>query len=61
MTRADLATKLADLEERLTQQSAERDKTQALLVRMDVAVAQLQGAVSALRELLAGEPEEPAA
>ena len=61
MTRADLQTKLTEFEERLTQQSGERDKTQTLLTRMDVAVAQLPGAVTVLREMLASEPEEPAA
>lgn len=59
MTRVDLTTKLAEFEDRLMQQTAERDKTQALLTRMDVAVAQLQGAVSALRELRDSEPEDP--
>ena len=60
MTRADLQTRLAEFEGRLTTQTAERDKAQALLARMDVAVAQLQGAVTALRELVASEPEDDA-
>jgi hypothetical protein len=61
MTRADVQARLTEFEERLATQSAERDKAQALLERMHVAVAQLQGAVTALRELLASEPEEPPA
>ena len=61
MTRADLQTRLTQMEERLAAQSGERDKAQAMIARMDVAVAQLQGAVSALRDLLASEPEEPPA
>jgi hypothetical protein len=61
MTRADVETRLKEFEERLTTQTAERDKAQALVERMHVAVAQLQGAVTALRDLLASEPEEPPA
>jgi hypothetical protein len=61
MTRADVAARLTAFEERLATQTAERDKTQTLLDRMQVAVAQLQGAVTALRELLASEPEDPPA
>jgi hypothetical protein len=60
MTRAALQTRLAEFEERLATQSAERDKAQALLERMHVAVAQLQGAISVLRELVASEPEDGA-
>jgi hypothetical protein len=60
MTRADLQTRLAEFEDRLATQSAERDKAQALLERMHVAVAQLQGAISVLRELVASEPEDGA-
>jgi hypothetical protein len=56
MTPADVQARLADFEERLATQSAERDKAQALLERMTIAVAQLQGAVTALRGLLANEP-----
>jgi hypothetical protein len=61
MTRADVETRLKDFEERLATQTAERDKAQALLERMHVAVAQLQGAVTALRDLIASEPEDGAA
>jgi hypothetical protein len=61
MTRVDLETKLVEFEDRLATQSAERDKAQALLERMHVAVAQLQGAISVLRELVASEPEDGAA
>lgn len=61
MTRADLQTRLTEFEDRLAAQSGERDKAQAMLERMHVAVAQLQGAVSALRDLLAAEPEDPPA
>jgi hypothetical protein len=61
MTRVDLETKLVEFEERLVTQSAERDKAQALLERMHVAVAQLQGAIGVLRELVASEPEDGAA
>ncbi len=61
MTRVDLETKLAEFEDRLATQSAERDKAQALLDRMHVAVAQLQGAITVLRELVASEPEDGAA
>jgi uncharacterized coiled-coil protein SlyX len=61
MTRTDLQTRLAEFEERLATQSAERDKAQALLERMHVAVAQLQGAITVLRELVASEPEDGAA
>jgi hypothetical protein len=61
MTRADVQTRLTEFEDRLATQTAERDKAQALLERMHVAVAQLQGAVTALRELVASEPEEPPA
>jgi hypothetical protein len=57
MTRADVETRLKDMEERLAAQSGERDKTQALLQQMHVAVSQLQGAVTVLRELLS-EPED---
>ena len=60
MTRADLEARLTEFDTRLAAQSAERDKAQAMLERMHVAVAQLQGAVSVLRELLAGEPEDGA-
>lgn len=61
MTRAELETRLRDFEERLVTQSAEREKAQALLERMHVTVAHLQGAVTVLRELLASEPENGAA
>jgi hypothetical protein len=61
MTRADLQTRLADFEDRLATQTAARDKAQALLERMHVAVAQLQGAVSALRDLVASDAEDPPA
>lgn len=61
MTRAEMETRLADYEHRLATQTAERDKTQALLDRMDVAVQQLQGAVIALRDVVASEPEDGAA
>jgi hypothetical protein len=61
MTRADMETRLHEFEDRLATQTSERDKAQALLDRMHVAVAQLQGAVTALRELVASEPEEPPA
>jgi hypothetical protein len=61
MTRVDLETKLVEFEDRLATQSAERDKAQALLERMHVAVAQLQGAITVLRELVASEPEDGAA
>lgn len=61
MTRADVEVHLAEFETRLATQTAERDKAQALLERMHIAVAQLQGAVTALRDLVASEPEDPAA
>ncbi len=61
MTRADVTARLTEFEGRLATQTAERDKAQALLERMHVAVAQLQGAVTALRDLLASEPEDDAA
>jgi hypothetical protein len=61
MTRGDLETRLAAFEERLATQSAERDKAQALLERMHMAVAQLQGAITVLRELLAAELGDGAA
>lgn len=57
MTRADLETRLADYEDRLATQTAEREKAHALVERMRIAVAQLQGAVTVLRELVASEPE----
>jgi hypothetical protein len=60
MTRADVETRLKEFEDRLATQSAERDKAQAMLDRMHVAVAQLQGAVTALRDLVASEPEDGA-
>jgi hypothetical protein len=61
MTRADMQARLATFEDRLATQSAERDKAQAMLERMHIAVAQLQGAVTALRELVADDPEDGAA
>jgi hypothetical protein len=61
MTRAELQTRLVEFEDRLATQSAERDKAQALLERMHVAVAQLQGAITVLRDLVASEPEDGAA
>jgi hypothetical protein len=61
MTRADVETRLKEFEDRLATQTSERDKAQAIVERMTVAIYQLQGAITVLRELLAGDAEDGAA
>jgi hypothetical protein len=63
MTRAMIEDRLKVFEERLVQQTGERERVRGALAQMEVACHQLAGAIAALRELAAElePPEEPMA